>query len=164
MPRGVLFRDEEREMRERIIAADLIEVVIGLGPNLFYNSPMEACIVVCRSQKRPEQVGQVLFIDAVNEVTRERAQSFLTPANIARIVGAYRSFGPEPGFAASAPLAAITSNGSNLSIRLYVKRKVSTSDNVDIPEAMRAWRENSADLQVAAADLFELLVGEGAEP
>src|ERR1039458_8239395 len=45
VPRGVLFRDEEREMRERIIAADLIEVVIGLGPNLFYNSPMEACIV-----------------------------------------------------------------------------------------------------------------------
>src|ERR1039458_7910173 len=72
VPRGVLFRDEEREMRERIIAADLIEVVIGLGPNLFYNSPMEACIVVCRSQKRPEQVGQVLFIEIGRASCRER--------------------------------------------------------------------------------------------
>ena len=35
-------------MREKILAADAIEAVIGLGPNLFYNSPMEACIVVCR--------------------------------------------------------------------------------------------------------------------
>ena len=51
-PHGVLFRDEEREMRERMVAADVIEAVIGLGPNLFYNSPMEACVVVCRSKKR----------------------------------------------------------------------------------------------------------------
>ena len=47
-PHGVLFRDEEQIMRAKIVEADLIEAVIGLGPNLFYNSPMEACIVICR--------------------------------------------------------------------------------------------------------------------
>jgi type I restriction enzyme M protein len=142
-PHGVLFRDEEREMRERIIAADLIEAVIGLGPNLFYNSPMEACIVICRSMKRPERVGQLLFIDAVNEITRERAQSFLTPANIARIVNAYRTFSSEPGFSATVSITAITAKGGNLSIPLYVSRGT--------------WRDNASDLRAAATELFDLL-------
>ncbi|MCC7566181.1 MAG: SAM-dependent methyltransferase [Methanomicrobiaceae archaeon] len=44
-PHGVLFRQEEAEMRRKLIEADLIECVLGLGPNLFYNSPMEACPV-----------------------------------------------------------------------------------------------------------------------
>ena len=91
-PHGVLFRDEELEMRQKIVASDLVEAVIGLGPNLFYNSPMESCIVVCRSTKPTERAGKVLFIDAVNEVTRERAQSFLTPEHIDRIASVFRAF------------------------------------------------------------------------
>jgi type I restriction enzyme M protein len=88
-PHGVLFRQEEKAMRERLMAADAIESVIGLGPNLFYNSPMEACIVICRSKKLVERRGKVLFIDALNEVTRERAQSFLQAEHIDRIAQAY---------------------------------------------------------------------------
>ena len=57
-PHGVLFRDEEREMRRKLVEADVIECVLGLGPNLFYNSPMEACVVICRTQKPAERAGQ----------------------------------------------------------------------------------------------------------
>jgi len=67
-----LFRKEEAGMRQKLVDADLVECVLGLGPNLFYNSPMEACIVVCRTSKPPERRGKVLFINAVNEMTRER--------------------------------------------------------------------------------------------
>jgi type I restriction enzyme M protein len=158
-PHGVLFRDEEREMRERIVAADAIEAVIGLGPNLFYNSPMEACVVVCRSKKAASRSGRVLFVDAVNEVTRERAQSFLTPANIARIVGIYRTFEEEPGFSGTATLAEIASNSSNLSIPLYVKRDAGAVPSAQLPDTLRAWRESASDLRVAAGELFELVAG-----
>ena len=48
-PHGVLFRQEESEMRRKLLEADTIECVLGLGPNLFYNSPMEACVVICRA-------------------------------------------------------------------------------------------------------------------
>lgn len=159
-PHGVLFRDEEREMRERIVEADVIEAVIGLGSNLFYNSPMEACVVVCRSTKSLDRKGRILFIDAVQEVTRERAQSFLTPGNITRIVTAYRDFDSEPGFAATATLAEITANESNLSIPLYVKRKANTGNDVDLTSAVQAWRNGLADLRMAATELFELLDAE----
>jgi type I restriction enzyme M protein len=47
-PHGILFRNEEQEMREKVVEHDVIDCVLGLGPNLFYNSPMEACVVVCR--------------------------------------------------------------------------------------------------------------------
>ena len=43
--------------------------------------------------------GRILFIDAVHEVARERAQSFLKPEHQQRILAAYRAFADEPGFA-----------------------------------------------------------------
>jgi type I restriction enzyme M protein len=63
-PHGILFRDQEKEMRKNIIDNDIIECVIGLGPNLFYNSPMPSCIVICRSVKSADKKGKILFIDA----------------------------------------------------------------------------------------------------
>ena len=57
-PHGVLFRNEERNMREKLVKGDYVECVIGLGPNLFYNSPMEACIMICRMNKLPERRGK----------------------------------------------------------------------------------------------------------
>ena len=79
-------------MRRALIERDLVECVLGLGPNLFYNSPMEACVVVCRTRKPPKRRGKVLFIDAVRQIARERAQSFLTPEHQKRILAAYDAF------------------------------------------------------------------------
>ncbi|MXW76585.1 MAG: SAM-dependent DNA methyltransferase [Acidimicrobiaceae bacterium] len=155
-PHGVLFCDEERDMRRRIVAADLVEAVIGLGPNLFYNSPMESCIVVCRAKKPAERVGKVLFIDAVNEVTRERAQSFLTDDHIDRIVRAFRAFEPEDGFSAVETLDAIAERNSNLSIPLYVTREGARSGH-DLSAALAEWRQSSSDLRSAAQVLFARL-------
>ena len=53
-PHGVLFRNEEAAMRRALIERDLVDCVLGLGPNLFYNSPMEACVVVCRTPQAAE--------------------------------------------------------------------------------------------------------------
>ena len=144
-------------MRERIVEADVIEAVIGLGPNLFYNSPMEACVVVCRSKKINSRKGHVLFINAVSEVSRERTQSFLTSSNRGRILAAYRSFTTEPGFAATATLSEITTKGYNLSIPLYVRQISSGVHHTDLPNALQAWRDISADLKVAASELLDLI-------
>jgi type I restriction enzyme M protein len=84
-PHGVLFRDEEKNMRAKLIEMDLIDCILGLGPNLFYNSPMEACVVICRTHKPTERQNKILFINAVDEVTRERAQSFLERSHIQKL-------------------------------------------------------------------------------
>lgn len=120
-PHGVLFRNEEAEMRRKLVEADLVECVLGLGPNLFYNSPMEACIVICRAQKPKARKAKILFIDAVHDVARERAQSFLKPEHQQRILAAYHAFADEPGFAVVAAVGDVLANGVTLAIPRYVK-------------------------------------------
>ena len=143
-PHGVLFRNEEQPMRAKMVEQDWVEAVIGLGPNLFYNSPMESCIVVCNRRKAAARKDKVLFIDAVNEVTRERAQSFLKAEHQQRILDAFKSFADSPGFAKVATLVEIAANASNLSIPLYVKRLASVAgiDSSGEPASLQtAWAQ-----------------------
>jgi type I restriction enzyme M protein len=143
-PHGVLFRQEEADMRRKLIEADVIECVLGLGPNLFYNSPMEACVVICRSAKAKERRNKILFINAVNEVTRERAQSFLTDEHIERIVKAYETFADEPGFTRVVGLEEIRAKDGNLSIPLYVAPSATaktgeSSNGTSLAAALASW-------------------------
>ncbi len=166
-PHGVLFRDEERAMRAKLVDLDLLEAVIGLGPNLFYNSPMEACVVVCRTRKPPERWGKVLFINAVNDVTRERAQSFLEDDHIEKIVAACADFVEAPGFAHVATLDEIRSHNANLSIPLYVRPATATRLMVredaaeytvnPLREVIAEWQASSEALRAAMDELFATL-------
>jgi type I restriction enzyme M protein len=137
-PHGVLFRNEEEEMRRKLVESDLLECVLGLGPNLFYNSPMEACVLICRSQKPADRKRKILFIDAVREVARERAVSFLTPQHQQRIVASYRAFVDEPGFAKVATIEEVLAKDGNLSLPRYVRPVSEGARNSD-PDLKSAW-------------------------
>ncbi len=161
-PHGVLFRNEETAMREKLIAHDVLECVLGLGPNLFYNSPMEACVVICRTNKPAKRRNKVLFINAVNEVTRERAQSFLTQEHMQRIIDAYRNFADEEGFAKVVDVAAIREKNNNLSIPLYLPSQTangnkSAEDAISLEEAIAHWQQSSIELRSSMDELFTLL-------
>ena len=108
-------------MRRKLVESDLLECVLGLGPNLFYNSPMEACVVICRTRKPADHQGRILFIDAVNEVARERALSFLLPEHQQRILAAYQAFTDDPGFAKVATISEVFQKDGKLSIPRYVR-------------------------------------------
>lgn len=158
-PHGVLFRQEEATMRRKLIELDLLECVLGLGPNLFYNSPMEACIVICRTAKPADRRGKVLFINAVNEVTRENAQSFLRLAHQERIVAAYEAFRSEPGFATVAAEKQILDRDGNLSIPLYVRnvRSRSSSGESTLAEVWEAFEHDGPGFWKQMSDLADLL-------
>jgi type I restriction enzyme M protein len=158
-PHGVLFRQEEAEMRRKLIESDLLECVLGLGPNLFYNSPMEACIVICRAEKPAERRGKVLFINAINEAAREDAQSFLRPAHQDRIVSAYRAFDSEAGFAAVADADQVLARDANLSIPLYVRAVSRRSDGEGstLAEAWEAFEQDGPAFWRQMNDLTDLL-------
>jgi type I restriction enzyme M protein len=150
-PHGVLFRQEEEDMRRKLIEADAVECVLGLGPNLFYNSPMEACVVICRTGKPKERRGRILFINAVNAVARERAQSFLTDDHIDHVVTTYQKFADENGFARVATLDDIRTKDCNLSIPLYVSRPLGngTGEVAGTPAlatSLTAWLTSRGDL------------------
>ncbi|HUW37103.1 MAG TPA: class I SAM-dependent DNA methyltransferase [Rhodocyclaceae bacterium] len=144
-PHGVLFRNEEQTMRAKMVDLDWVEAVIGLGPNLFYNSPMESCIVICNRRKPAARKGKVLFIDALSEVTRERAQSFLTPKQQERILQAFRAFSADAGFSELATIKQIIANGANLSIPLYVKKQTAIADGTEAATLGAAWAQWQTD-------------------
>ena len=160
-PHGVLFRKEEADMRRKLVEADRVECVLGLGPNLFYNSPMEACVVICRSRKEPARQGRVLFIDAVNEVARERAMSMLRDTHQARILAAYRAFADDPGFARVADREEIARQEYSLSIPLYVKRAAATTPAAaearSLPDLWAAWEQEGRVFWQEMDALVEML-------
>jgi type I restriction enzyme M protein len=139
MPNGVLFRGgAEREIRRQFLEQDLIEVVIGLPQNLFYGAGIPACILIMRpnltgrpqNPAKPEaRRGQVLFINADAEYFAGRAQNYLRPEHVEKVVTAYERFTDLPGYARVVPITEIAdpANDWNLNIRRYV-------DNAPPPE------------------------------
>lgn len=90
LPHGVLNRMEEEIMRRKLIEEDLVDSVISIGKNLFFNSPMEACIMLCSSKKPSDRIKQVLFIRATDLVERKNGESYLTEEHVEEIVSLYR--------------------------------------------------------------------------
>jgi type I restriction enzyme M protein len=138
MPHGVLFRGgEEKTIRAGIIEADLLEAVIGVAPNLFYGTGIPACILVLRQQvqkgakrvsgKPRGRQGKVLFINADREFFEGRAQNYLLPEHLEKIVTIFDEFESVPGFSAIVDNATLKANDYNLNIRRY-------ADNAPSPE------------------------------
>ncbi len=160
-PHGILFRNEEKEMRKKLVQSDMVECVIGLGPNLFFNAPMEACIVICRTEKRPDRRGQVLFINAVKEVTRKNAQSYLEDKHIAHITSAYEHFCDEENYAKLATLADIAERDYSLNIALYVRDEMEAEPVLPVEECAEDWLVQSIALQEQMQSLVDMLPKEG---
>lgn len=153
-PHGVLFRDSEQSIRKQVIEADLIEAVIGLGPNLFYNSPMESCVVVLRRNKSAERKNKILFINGVEQVTRERAHSRLSDNNLNVLAEAYFEPTKHSNITALVDIEEIRANQHNLSIPLYVQNG-SGHEAQDIEHAIEAWKISRVKLKKQTIELFK---------
>ena len=158
----MLFRNEEADMRRKLVEADWVECVLGLGPGLFYNSPMEACVIICRSRKEPERQGRVIFIDAVNEIAREKGQSFLRPEHQARILEAYRAFANEVGFCSVVNNRDVLEAEANLSIARYVKKakpEIAVGEDVTLANAWNTFDAEGRDFWTGMDALLDVLDG-----
>ena len=142
-PHGILFRNEEKEMRKKLVQSDMVDCVIGLGPNLFFNAPMEACIVICRTYKEPEKRGKVLFINAVKEVTRKNAQSYLEDSHIAHMAAAYESYADEEGYAKVVTIDDVAEKDFSLNIALYVRDGITVEPVLSVEECIDDWMSQS---------------------
>lgn len=156
-PHGVLFRKEEQELREQLVKKDLIECIIGLGPNLFYNSPMEACIIICNTHKSPERAEKIMFINAVNEVIRKNAESYLTDEHIKKIANAFFDYTESEGFCTIVQNTDILKENSTLNISYYVSAGTSNLLNISLEDALLEWEDASMTLHNSINTLTSLL-------
>ena len=156
-PHGVLFRDSEAEMRRKMIEDDLVECVIGLGPNLFYNSPMEACLLITKTNKTEERKGKVLIINAVKEVKQEKNIAFLEQKHIDKIYKNYKDFKEIEGFSKLVSVEEILESKGSLNIAQYVSNVAVDGESLTIDEALTNWNKQSNELKESMDELFQIL-------
>jgi len=127
MPHGVLFRGgEEKEARRYFIERGWLEAIIGLPAGLFYGTGIPACVLVM-NKKDAAKRDHVFFINADREYREGKAQNFLRPEDVAKIVHVYREQQDVPGYARRVPVSEIVAEEFNCNIRRYV-------DNAPPPE------------------------------
>ncbi|MCH3976387.1 MAG: type I restriction-modification system subunit M [Bacilli bacterium] len=166
LPHGVLFRNEEQNIRENLVKSDLLECVIGIGKNLFFNSPMDACIMICRAKKTSDKVGKVLFIDAKNEVTRRNNFSYLENNHIEKISSAYRDYKDIDGFSKVVTIPEIQKYNSKLSVALYTSNNainVDEEDETSLGDNYGEWMNASDNIHTDLNNIFGLLGGQDNE-
>lgn len=156
-PHGILFRQEEAALREQLVTSGLLEAVIGLGAGLFYNSPMEAVVVVLRANRLAEKKRKVLFINAVELVARERAQSFLHQRHQDAILAAYQAYVDQPGLAAVATVERVAELGYSLAIPFYVAAPSHSTETVALTDSVTSWRKAGNDADEAITRVVALL-------
>lgn len=157
-PHGILFRGEETDMRKKLVESDMVECVIGIGKNLFFNSPMDACIVICRTNKSIDRRGKVLFINARNEVTRKNAESYLEDSHIEKIASVYHQFKAIDGFSAVTDIETILRNDGKLSIALYVTNAGGIDqEKQSFDDAIAEWMTGYAEMRQTYDALCNML-------
>ena len=156
LPHGVLNRLIEKDIRRNLIEHDILEAVISIGKNLFFNSPMEACILLCRSNKPIERKNKILLIKATDLVERKNSESYLTEDHINIIVNLYNKFIDIDGRSKVISTSDIPTNKYTISPKFYVKT-IDGSDSEDISVLFNTWKSHSESLRSSINTLTEIL-------
>jgi type I restriction enzyme M protein len=130
MPHGVLFRGgKEKEIREGMLKADVIEGIIGLPPQLFYGTSIPACIIILNKNKAEELKDKVFIINADKEYAECKKQNNLRPEDVEKIDFVFTNKIEEDKYSKMVNIETIANNDYDytLNIRRYV-------DNTPEPE------------------------------
>jgi len=153
LPQGALFRQgAEAKIRTAVLKQDLVEAVIGLGPNLFYGTGLAACVLILRRTKRPEQAEKLVVINAEHLHRKGRNQNTLEPLHEMQILEAYEQYQDVDGLARVVSLDEVEANDFNLNIPLYVAPE-SDAAQLTLAEALTALEEAHAESRWTRAAL-----------
>ncbi|EKO4401722.1 N-6 DNA methylase, partial [Escherichia coli] len=151
-PNGVLFRESEKQLREKIIQTDIIECVISLGPGLFYNSPMPACIILLNCNKRTELKGKILFINAYDELITTRNHAYLNDINIMNIYNSYISLKDVSNITTYiASIEEVEDNDFNLNVPVYIEKEFK---DLNLSREISKWQSFRKELNMNSSYFF----------
>lgn len=120
MPHGVLFRgNAEAEIREKIVKQGFIKAIIGLPANLFYGTPIAACVLVLDKNNAANRSG-IFMIDASKGFMKDGPKNRLREQDLRRIIDTYTARLECPGYSRMVPMSEIKDNDYNLNIPRYI--------------------------------------------
>ncbi|MDD5186923.1 MAG: class I SAM-dependent DNA methyltransferase [Methanoregula sp.] len=147
---GCLFRGgKEKAIRQQILEADLLEIVILTPEKLFYNTGAPGALLFFNKNKPVDHKGKVLIINAALEFEKHpdvRKLNILADKNIEKIVGVATHWEEIEGFSKSVSLEHIAKNDFNLNVTLYVSPQKDVEE-IDIPATWAAIRKVEDELR-----------------
>lgn len=162
-------QNNEGVIRAAMVDADVVEVMIALPGQLFFNTQIPACLWFLTKQKKRK--GEVLFIDARKQGKMiSRVQTELNDdaiAYIANTVAAWRGeveagatvveYQDVPGFCRSATLGEIAQHGHVLTPGRYVRAEEVEDDDELFAEKMQKLTEKLGEQMAKGAELDILI-------
>ncbi|WP_027478663.1 type I restriction-modification system subunit M [Curvibacter gracilis] len=159
-------QNNEGVIRAAMVDADVVEIMVALPGQLFFNTQIPACLWFLTKQKTTRK-GEVLFIDARKQASMiSRVQAELTDEVIARIEGVVAAWRGEAGagpyedvkgFCRSVPLAEIAQHGHVLTPGRYVGAEEVEDDDEAFGEKMRKLTEKLGEQMAKGAELDALI-------
>ena len=159
-------QNNEGVIRAAMVDADVVEVMVALPGQLFFNTQIPACLWFL-VKKKAKRKGEVLFIDARKLATMiSRVQSELTDEVIERIgvtVAAWRGeegsgeYQDIAGYCRSVPLAEIAQHGHVLTPGRYVGAEAVEDNDEDFNTKMQQLTEKLGEQMAKGAELDALI-------
>ena len=150
LPHGVLFRGAaEGKIRQKLLEDGSIDAVIGLAPNLFYNTSIPVCIVVLKKKRNGRDV---LFIDASKQYESGKNQNQLSEENVEHILELYRERKDVDKQAHLASFDEIEKNDFNLNIPRYIDTSEKEPE-IDIDEVYENLQKDDEEIRKASGEL-----------
>ncbi len=138
---GVLFRSgSEGKIRKLVVEDDLVDVVIALPPNLFYNTSSPGTILILNKEKPEERKDKIIFVYAEEQYKEGSAQNFLEDEHIQKILDAINEYSDVERFCRVVGTEEIEKNDFNLNVPRYVDT-IGPEEPIDVNEA---WGELKA--------------------
>lgn len=119
---------------------------------------MEACIIICRTRKDTARKKSILFINAIKEVTRKNAESYLEDEHIRRVAQAYLEGKQEDDFCRLVQMDEIVNNNYDLSIQKYIFiNATNETGTLNLKNSLSDWEQNHNKGMVYYENLIKML-------
>lgn len=159
LPHGALFRGGvEGKIRKELLKRDLLECVIGLGPNLFYGTGISACILIFRLNKVSKKKDKVHFIDGSELFTKGRNQNFFREEHAKQILEWYNQYEDIENVSKVVDISEIKENEFNLNISRYVKKKQNIEE-IDLKQTFQELKSAYEEFVLSENNVKKFLKG-----
>jgi type I restriction enzyme M protein len=147
--------NKERDIRRKCVEQDLVEAVVLLPENLFYNTTAPGILLVLDRRKRSK--GEILLVNASKLFSKGRPKNYLEDKHIQQAAEAYHAWKAEPGLSAVITTEEAAKNDYNLSPSRYVATGVE-EEVMPLDEAVVLLQEAEEEREEADRALKQVLV------
>jgi type I restriction enzyme M protein len=123
---GSQGENKEKAIRRWFVDQDVIEGVILLPDNLFYNTTAAGIIIVLNRRKPQDRQGNIILVNASNEFQKGRPKNFIPDASIKKIADVFHAGKDVERLVKVVPVEEIAKNDYNLSPSRYIETATAT--------------------------------------